>query len=76
MTNLLIPSFLNSTQRFRGIVTEVYKTLKEYIQGVYKRKPPGFHKVLTNLFSEEAVGGLVNITKSTNANKYKLFHII
>ena len=76
MTNLLIPSFLNSTQRFIGIVTKVCKKLKECIQGVYKRKPPGFLKVLSNLIAEEAVGGLANITKSANANKYKLFHTI
>jgi len=73
MTNLLIPSFLNSTQRFIGIVTEVYKTLKEYIQGVYKRKPPGFHKVMTNLFSEEAVGGLVNINNAIKQTKTYFF---
>ena len=56
MTILSISNFLNSTQIFTG---------KECIQGVYKRKPPGFLKDLTILTREEAVGGSVNINDAT-----------
>ena len=56
MTILSISNLLDSTKIFTG---------KECIQGVYKRKPPGFLKVLTNLLREEAVGGSVNINDAT-----------
>ena len=56
MSILSISNFLNSTQIFTG---------KECIQGVYKRKPPGFLKDLSILTREEAVGGSVNISHAT-----------